>query len=95
MKLSKKIKVFGSLASFALLGGIAITAASCSDTSTSDKASSPDTDKIPAQGEGSTSGAKNAKSDLEEEDSSTDKAPPEPEKKPESAKTMTSVTAPA
>lgn len=31
-KLSRKIKLYSSLASFAVLGGIAITAASCAET---------------------------------------------------------------
>lgn len=54
MKLSRKMKIYSSLASFAVLGGVAITAASCADTSETEKNSSPTTDnKEPASSEGS------------------------------------------
>lgn len=54
MKLSRKMKIYSSLASFAVLGGVAITAASCADTSETEKSSSPTTDnKEPASSEGS------------------------------------------
>lgn len=57
MKLSRKIKLYSSLASFAVLGGIAITAASCAETSSTEKSSSPETDnKQPAASEGSGGG---------------------------------------
>lgn len=57
MKLSRKIKLYSSLASFAVLGGIAITAASCAETSSTEKSSSPETDnKQPAASESSGGG---------------------------------------
>lgn len=61
MKLSRKIKLYSSLASFAVLGGIAITAASCAENSSAEKSSSPDTDKKqPAASEGSGEGSASA-----------------------------------
>lgn len=60
MKLSRKMKIYSSLASFAVLGGVAITAASCADTSETEKNSSPTTDnKEPASSEGSGTPASN------------------------------------